>query len=65
MGGVDVGVVGPTPHDGVFELYQGLGTYLRSGAGVDERLREVRVLATAREFNNAFEWASTPPAGSA
>jgi 4-carboxymuconolactone decarboxylase len=40
------------------ELYQPLGTYLRSGAGLDERVREVCVMATAREFNNAFEWAA-------
>ncbi|MDT5137975.1 MAG: 4-carboxymuconolactone decarboxylase [Mycobacterium sp.] len=35
------------------ELYQPLGTYLRSGAGLSEPVREVCVLATAREFNNA------------
>jgi 4-carboxymuconolactone decarboxylase len=40
------------------DLYQPLGTYLRSGAGLDERVREVGVMATAREFNNAFEWAA-------
>jgi 4-carboxymuconolactone decarboxylase len=43
------------------ELYQPLGTYLRSGAGLSEPVREVCVLATAREFNNAFEWAAHEP----
>jgi 4-carboxymuconolactone decarboxylase len=40
------------------ELYRPLGTYLRSGAGLSEPVREVCILATAREFNNAFEWAA-------
>jgi 4-carboxymuconolactone decarboxylase len=43
------------------ELYQPLGTYLRSGTGLSEPVREVCVLATAREFNNAFEWAAHEP----
>jgi hypothetical protein len=37
------------------ELYRPLGTYLRSGAGLNEPVREVCILARAREFNNAFE----------
>lgn len=43
------------------ELYQPLGTYLRAGNGLSEPLREVCVLATAREFDNAFEWAAHEP----
>jgi 4-carboxymuconolactone decarboxylase len=43
------------------ELYRPLGTYLRSGAGLNEPVREVCILATAREFNNAFEWAAHEP----
>jgi 4-carboxymuconolactone decarboxylase len=43
------------------ELYRPLGTYLRSGAGLAEPVREVAILATAREFNNAFEWAAHEP----
>ena len=35
------------------ELYRPLGTYLRSGAGLSEPVREACILATAREFNNA------------
>jgi len=33
------------------------GNYLRFGAGLSETVREVCVLATARECNSAFEWA--------
>ena len=43
------------------DLYRPLGTYLRSGAGLSEPVREVCVLATACEFNNAFEWAAHEP----
>jgi 4-carboxymuconolactone decarboxylase len=43
------------------ELYRPLVTYLRFGAGLAEPVREVCVLATAREFNNAFEWAAHAP----
>ena len=43
------------------ELYRPLGTYLRSGAGLSEPVREVCILAMAREFNNAFEWAAHEP----
>ena len=41
-------------------LYRPLGTYLRSG-GLGEPVREACILATAREFNNAFEWAAHEP----
>jgi 4-carboxymuconolactone decarboxylase len=43
------------------ELYRPLGTYLTSGAGLSEPVREVCILATARELNNAFEWAAHEP----
>jgi len=39
-------------------LYQPLDTYLRHGAGLGEPLREVCILAIARECDNAFEWAA-------
>jgi len=37
------------------------GNYLRFGAGLSETIREVSILATARECNNAFEWAAHEP----
>ncbi len=35
--------------------------YLRFGAGLAETIREVCVLATAREYNSEFEWAAHEP----
>lgn len=35
---------------------QPLNRYLRFEAGLDERLREVAILATARELDSHFEW---------
>src|SRR5271169_6927322 len=43
------------------ELYQPLDTYLRHGSGLSEPVREVCILAIAREFDNAFEWAAHEP----
>jgi 4-carboxymuconolactone decarboxylase len=43
------------------ELYQPLGTYLRHGTGLSEPVREVCILAVARECDNAFEWAAHEP----
>jgi 4-carboxymuconolactone decarboxylase len=43
------------------KLYQPLDTYLRHGAGLSEPVREVCILAIAREFDNAFEWAAHEP----
>jgi 4-carboxymuconolactone decarboxylase len=40
------------------ELYQPLDTYLRHGTGLSEPVREVCILAVARECDNAFEWAA-------
>jgi 4-carboxymuconolactone decarboxylase len=40
------------------ELYQPLDTYLRHGAGLSEPVREVCILAVARECDSAFEWAA-------
>lgn len=42
-------------------LYQPLDVYLRSGAGLSKAVREVCILAAARECNNAFEWAAHEP----
>jgi 4-carboxymuconolactone decarboxylase len=35
---------------------QPLNLYLRFAAGLDEKLREVAILAAAREFDSQFEW---------
>src|SRR3984957_3693244 len=43
------------------ELYQPLDTYLRHDSGLSEPVREVSILAIARECNNAFEWAAHEP----
>jgi 4-carboxymuconolactone decarboxylase len=43
------------------EVYQPLLRYVRFGAGLSETIREVCILATAREYNNAFEWAAHEP----
>lgn len=38
-----------------------LGTYVRFESGVDGRLRELAVLATAYEWDCAYEWAAHEP----
>jgi 4-carboxymuconolactone decarboxylase len=43
------------------ELYQPLDTYLRHHSGLSEPVREVCILAVARECDNAFEWAAHEP----
>jgi 4-carboxymuconolactone decarboxylase len=43
------------------EVYVPFGNYLRFDAGLSESIREVCVLATARECNGAFEWAAHEP----
>jgi 4-carboxymuconolactone decarboxylase len=43
------------------QLYQPLDTYLRHRSGLSEPLREVCILAVARECDNAFEWAAHEP----
>jgi 4-carboxymuconolactone decarboxylase len=43
------------------EVYVPFGNYLRFGAGLDEKVREVSILAMARESNSAFEWAAHEP----
>jgi 4-carboxymuconolactone decarboxylase len=43
------------------ELYQPLDTYLRHRSGLSEPVREVCILAVARECDNAFEWAAHEP----
>jgi hypothetical protein len=45
----------------IAELYQPLGSYLRSGAGLSEPVREVCILAIAGECHNAFERATHEP----
>jgi 4-carboxymuconolactone decarboxylase len=43
------------------EVYVPFGNYLRFGAGLSEAVREVCVLATARECDSVFEWAAHEP----
>jgi hypothetical protein len=43
------------------ELYVPFGNYLRFGASLSEPIREVSILATARECKGAFEWAAHEP----
>jgi 4-carboxymuconolactone decarboxylase len=40
------------------EVYVPFGNYLRFHAGLSEPVREVSILAIARECNSAFEWAA-------
>ena len=42
-----------------------LNHYLRQEAGLGGRVRELAILATAREHDNAFEWAAHEPAARA
>ena len=42
-----------------------LNHYLRHEAGLGGRVRELAILATARELDNAFEWAAHEPAARA
>jgi 4-carboxymuconolactone decarboxylase len=55
-----VGLQGPTGirlHDHrLTQFSQPLNQYLRFDAGLDDRLREIAILATAREFDQPFEW---------
>jgi 4-carboxymuconolactone decarboxylase len=43
------------------EMHVSFGNYLRFEAGLSEPVREVCVLAMARECNRAFEWATHEP----
>jgi 4-carboxymuconolactone decarboxylase len=43
------------------EVYVPFGKYLRFDTGLSETVREVCILATARECNGAFEWAAHEP----
>jgi 4-carboxymuconolactone decarboxylase len=43
------------------EVYVPFGKYLRFGTGLSETVREVCILAMARECNGAFEWAAHEP----
>jgi 4-carboxymuconolactone decarboxylase len=51
------GPMGIRLHDPALSaVSQPLNRYLRFEAGLDERLREVAILATARELDSQFEW---------
>jgi 4-carboxymuconolactone decarboxylase len=43
------------------ELARPVNNYLRHEAGLGERVRELAILATAREFDSQFEWAAHEP----
>jgi 4-carboxymuconolactone decarboxylase len=43
-------------------LLSEVNRYLRFGSGIDAKLREVAILATAREASHQFEWAMHEPA---
>jgi 4-carboxymuconolactone decarboxylase len=45
----------------LIQVYVPFGNYLRFHAGLSEPVREVSVLAMARECNSAFEWAAHEP----
>lgn len=40
---------------------QGINDYLRSGAGLSARMREIALLATERELDSRFQWAAHEP----
>jgi len=64
-GGTIVGLRGP----GGIQLYspqyaehaRPLNRFLRYQSGLGERVRELAILVTAREFNSRFEWAAHEP----
>jgi len=43
-------------------LIQEVNHYLRHESGISERVRELAILATARELNHQFEWVAHEPA---
>lgn len=55
-----VGLQGPTGlrlhNPALAAVSQPLNLYLRFDAGLDERLREIAILAAARELDSHFEW---------
>ena len=65
-GGTYVGIRGPggirlhSPK--LSQLTQDLNSYLRHESGITKRVRELAILATARELNHQFEWVAHEPA---
>ena len=53
--GIQLHSLGVAPH------LSALNRYLRFEAGFTPRLREIAILATAREMDSAFEWAAHEP----
>jgi 4-carboxymuconolactone decarboxylase len=43
------------------EHLQAINRYLRFGAGISPRIREIAILATAREMDSQFEWVAHEP----
>ncbi len=46
---------------GTVDAHNTLNSYLRFQAGFDPKIREVAILAVAREMDSAFEWAAHEP----
>ena len=65
-GGTYVGIRGPggirlhSPK--LSQLTQEVNYYLRHESGITKRVRELAILATARELNHQFEWVAHEPA---
>ncbi len=65
-GGTYVGIRGPggirlhSPK--LSKLTQEINYYLRHESGISKRVRELVILATARELNHQFEWTAHEPA---
>jgi 4-carboxymuconolactone decarboxylase len=65
-GGTYVGIRGPggirlhSPK--LSQLTQDVNYYLRHESGITKRVRELVILATARELNHQFEWTAHEPA---
>ncbi|MBK18062.1 MAG: hypothetical protein CMM52_04395 [Rhodospirillaceae bacterium] len=65
-GGTYVGIKGPggirlhSPK--LSRLTQEINYYLRHESGISKRVRELAILATARELNHQFEWVAHEPA---
>jgi len=64
-GGTIVGIRGPAGiqlySPKLAEYARPLNSYLRFECGFSPRLREIAILATAREFDSQFEWAAHEP----
>jgi 4-carboxymuconolactone decarboxylase len=64
-GGTIVGIRGPAGiqlySPKLAEIARPLNSYLRFECGLSARLREIAILATARELDSQFEWAAHEP----